>query len=997
MIRKSYMIASLISLIDIHIPSPAAALLALFFFVAGPPVFLSPLDAQVTEPWRPLHGGCFSGTRVRESPDPLVSYRWDDPKAGDSLQIYTRTPVSMQGFPRSAFMSSVKEGGPAPTIPIAAGLSEAAYRGGRRPAGLADGGLIAGLSIAVKGTGSLRLDFGVECAGWLEFDSDDLPDSVEMSISEYNEPAIVNTGARHPIKTARPAKYGHTYRLELNEELYEGVRFGWIHVRRYKKTWHILNPRLVCQVRPVNYAGSFSCSDPELTRIWYTGAYTVRLNLLQHYFGAILMERSDRQSWTGDAYPAQAAALAAFGNDDFIRANIRITAGQDNGIASYPLYWVLSLVDYYRYTGDSSFFREYTGNADKKLERAYRHYDTLPSLGFMGWDERLGAGFEHPDAPEAQETYRMLCIHVWRKMAAAVLATGDTTLATKYEGYAVSKSRELFNADERAAASGIISSESAPVSGAFSFGIHAVSEAVNADLLQDPVVAARAKKWFADRLNRLSYSPFNQYFIIQAMASAGRYKEALRTIKDQWGGQLRYGGTSFFEVYRPSWNTILQKNDPPPNNQCGYTSLAHPWGAGVTKWLSENILGIRPSIPGFKNFVILPHLDGHLTWVRGEMPTPSGIISASFDSRSGINRFFIPPGLLAERIGIPRTTGTGRKIVTVAVNGRLLWSNTAAGKNAQQIAPEQAPEQGKEQAKENTKENAKENEVDAPPVWKGLRTVAEDSSYIYLLQVPPGDYSVKCAYEGINKQNRTGSSIVRSTTIRSMATRSMATRSMATRSVAARSGSAPSTAPRPGEARSEKTRSAETPSGDLAYPLPGITLDRLTGGDWRKKYGKDGYELFGYGAAGRSWPSYVEDIQYHGEERVVWDSAVNDSRVLTLPGSTPGSNSGKAAAIITGDPAPTRQTFTIDVRLKKEHPYYLTLYFLDWEGGKEPRRSALELFDLGTLNILAPVGMIRNYRQGRYVRFRFYKSVRVRIDQVRGVNAALSGIFFDPR
>jgi hypothetical protein len=45
-------------------------------------------------------------------------------------------------------------------------------------------------------------------------------------------------------------------------------------------------------VKPVNYRGSFSASDPELTRIWYTGAYTVKLCLQKDYFGAILWKEA---------------------------------------------------------------------------------------------------------------------------------------------------------------------------------------------------------------------------------------------------------------------------------------------------------------------------------------------------------------------------------------------------------------------------------------------------------------------------------------------------------------------------------------------------------------------------------------------------------------------------------------------------------------------------------------------------------------------------------
>ena len=96
------------------------------------------------------------------------------------------------------------------------------------------------------------LDFGQVNAAWLEIDSPDLSDTIQMSISEYNEPAILNNGAQNRIKTKIPIKYGNTYRLELNNDLYEGVRYGWIHVNNFSKPWHITNARLVCQIKPTN-------------------------------------------------------------------------------------------------------------------------------------------------------------------------------------------------------------------------------------------------------------------------------------------------------------------------------------------------------------------------------------------------------------------------------------------------------------------------------------------------------------------------------------------------------------------------------------------------------------------------------------------------------------------------------------------------------------------------------------------------------------------------
>ena len=309
------------------------------------------------QPYPVLNGGAFDGQVVKESPDPLVGYRWKETKADDGLQVYALRPVAVVADTKASFKN----------IESVTGEK---------------------VDVTVQGTGSIRFDFGVESAAWLEFDSPDLCGSVELSISEYNEPAKVNSGPPHPAKTGVPAKYGNTYRLELNRELYEGVRFGWIHVRSFTAAWHITGLRLVCQTKPINYNGGFSCSDAMLTRIWYAGACGVKLNLTKEYFGAILMDRGDRISWTGDAHPSQAAALVAFGNFDFIKKNIDNTSGQNNGIRSYSLYWVLSLLDYYNYTGDTATLEKYIANACGKLDDALKVYGTNPGLGISARSAR---------------------------------------------------------------------------------------------------------------------------------------------------------------------------------------------------------------------------------------------------------------------------------------------------------------------------------------------------------------------------------------------------------------------------------------------------------------------------------------------------------------------------------------------------------------------------------------------------------------------------------
>jgi len=560
---------------------------------------------------------------IPESPDPLVAWRWDDPKAEDDLEIYIQRPVHIAASYPASFQ----------------GLES--LTGGKGP-------------IRISGTGDLIIDFGQENAAWLEFDSRDLNGEVEMSISEYNEPAILNLGAQNRIKTMKPVKYGDTYRLELNDELYEGVRFGWIHVKSLDTPWHIDEIRLVCQVKPTNYNGSFRCSDPELTRIWYTGAYGVKLNLLKDFFGAILMERSDRFSWTGDAYVSQAASLVSFGNYDFILTNIDHTDEQDNGILSYSMYWIQSLVDYYNYTGDTTTLVHYIGNARTKLEKAYEHYGTDPRLGFYGWDERIGAGFEDNSCREFQNAYKMLCIDSWLDFAGMMESVGRTEIARIYEGYATEKISALREDPEWY----------------LDFGIHAASDAINAGFTSREEQEAMFDLVFKDRLNRLSYSPFNQYFIIRALAVIGRYDEALETISDNWGGQLAYGGTSFFEVFRPFWNRVLGTNDAPINAQCGPTSLCHPWCGGVTHWITEEVLGIKPLLPGFRRFEVMPNPGSGITEMKGSVPVPGGTITASYNIEQGRYEIQVPEGLEAT-MGIPVL---GRNIVEIEMDGEKVYN-----------------------------------------------------------------------------------------------------------------------------------------------------------------------------------------------------------------------------------------------------------------------------------------------------------------------------------
>lgn len=784
--------------------------------------------------------GIPSGPAVKDSPDPLVRYRWEHTDADDGLEIYALDPVEavVSVSDNAEFMS-------------------------------AD-------SVKVTGPCDIRLDFGQVNAGWLEFECSDpaVAGSIECSISEFNEPAVFNAGSQHPHKTAAPQVDGKTCTLVLNNELYEGVRYAWIHVRTVpKKPLYISNIRLVCQTKPTNYEGSFNSDSDILNRIWYTAAYTVRLNFLKDYFGAILMERSDRFSWTGDAHTSQAAALVAFGNYDFIRKNILHTAGQSNGIRSYPLYWVLSLVDYFNYTGDAEFLADLTDNAVQKLEDAAAAFEAPAGLSFYGWDERLGAGFEDADRAEPTLAYRMLCVQAWRRFAEAMSAVGRDDLASRFDGYADRSQARLRMMP------GLLSG----------MDVFSASDGISAGVLDPGDYDRIWDRIYGDRLHRLSYSPFNEYFVLNALARMNRYPEAMNTIDDCWGGQLRYGATTFFEVFRPSWNLSRRaENDAPVNNQCGYTSFTHPWSAGVAKWLTEEVLGIKPESPGFKSFTVRPHLTSGLAMVSGIVPTPNGKISFSIDVKAGNASLQVPHGSIG-KVGIPMM---GTSVKNVSIDG------------------------------------------------KDFRVERCDGDFVVLPDLEEGSHEIRFEFSS-----------------------------------------------------SPQSLSADERI-EYLYPASSFREERETRGDWKGKYGSKGYALFSYDAPGAhriQLPEGCSGISLGKVRQVQYASSVSDSRALVSPED--GKPTRNLGALVTGDPDACWQTMTIDVDYRPEELCKVTLYFVDWDDGS--RRSAIEVFDLASRRLLAPVYIVRNYSEGVYITFPLDRPVRIRVNQVRGRNASLSALFID--
>jgi hypothetical protein len=136
-----------------------------------------------------------------------------------------------------------------------------------------------------------------------------------------------------------------------------------------------------------------------------------------------------------------------------------------------------------------------------------------------------------------------------------------------------------------------------------------------------------------------NFSTFFGYYMLQAGAKAGAYREGIENIKQYWGGMLDLGATTFwedFDLEEAKGAARIDEIVPPGKldyhrNTGDYCyiglrrSLCHGWASGPTAWLTEHVLGFKVVEPGCKTVKIEPHL-GDLAWVEGSFPTPYGII-----------------------------------------------------------------------------------------------------------------------------------------------------------------------------------------------------------------------------------------------------------------------------------------------------------------------------------------------------------------------------------
>ncbi len=477
----------------------------------------------------------------------------------------------------------------------------------------------------LKSTGAIKpallFDFGHELHGGLQIVTGMYPGNKPVKLRiRFGESA---SEAMSEIEPKQNATNDHAMRDMIVEVPWlgklevgnTGFRFVRIDLIDANIELQLKEVNAIFTFRDIPYLGSFNCSDTLLNKIWMTGAYTVHLNMQDYLWDGI---KRDRLVWVGDMHPETAAIAAVFGNNEVVPKSLDLSRditplpGWMNGISTYSMWWIIIHRDWYMHHGDLNYLKEQKNYLVKLLDQIITKIDssgkeTLDGTRFLDW----------PSSENVKGVNAGL-----QAMMILSLDAGAQLCKTLNEPDAVQKCE--------AAIAKLKTHVPDPNHSKQAAALMALADLLPAEKADKEIISVDGAR---------NFSTFYGYYMLQAMAKAGNYQEAMDAIRTYWGAMLKLGATTFWEDFNLDWLPGASRIDalPLPGQKdihgdygaycyIGFRhSLCHGWASGPTPWLSEYVLGVKVMAPGCRVVKIEPHL-GDLNFAEGTFPTPYGVI-----------------------------------------------------------------------------------------------------------------------------------------------------------------------------------------------------------------------------------------------------------------------------------------------------------------------------------------------------------------------------------
>jgi hypothetical protein len=455
---------------------------------------------------------------------------------------------------------------------------------------------------------------------------------------------------------------------------------------------------------PDTFKGTFLSSDANLNKYWYDASYTNELGTdtfratdvdprnaaSPTLEGKLVLHdgaKRDRDPYVGDI---AVAGRTAYLTHDVSEAASNVLADladhqRADGflppasifdytlkLFEYPLYWVTSSWDHVLYNGDVDFARKYYPHLTKLLDGWYPSVTDAKGLLSKGLNGTGDYG-DYAFLPRTGEVtyYNALYVQALDNAGRIAETLGQHADADRWEQRARAVSVAINANLWDPAVGAYLDSATGPVR----HGQDGNSLAIVAGVAQ----GARA----TSALNYLSTAtrqPYGNSFMdnntlvgdgTQRVYAFTSYQELqARFLTGQAGSALEeigrlYGWMSAHDPGRTHWEGIGAGGS---LYQGGFTSAAHGWSTGVLPALTNGLLGVTPTGPGFSTWTLRPQ-PGGVQWAQGEVPTPHGPIKVSWEQGSTLRLTVEVPRGTTAQLQLPLTAGNARGGETVLQPG----------------------------------------------------------------------------------------------------------------------------------------------------------------------------------------------------------------------------------------------------------------------------------------------------------------------------------------
>lgn len=471
---------------------------------------------------------------------------------------------------------------------------------------------------------SILLDFGKEIQGGIQIAASirkvEKPVKVRICLGESVTEAMSHTEDKETTATNDHAIRDFEIEIPWLGTIKvgdSGFRFARIDLIDTGVDFNLKSVQAVSSYRDIPYLGTFRSDNERLNKIWATGAYTVHLNMQNYLWDGI---KRDRLVWVGDMHPEVMTINSVFGQNNVVNKSLNFARndtplpGWMNGMCSYSLWWIIIHHDLYLYQGDLAYLKEQHSYLKPLLHQICSHIEKgveqLDGTRFLDWPTSENKNVIH----SGLQSLVLMSIKSGEQIGKWLNDQEMINLCQKTSKQLRNHDISTYN-NKQAAALKIIA------------GIGQDNAESCNIILQNGAE---------------NFSTFYGYYMLEALAREGKYKEAMDIISDYWGAMLDLGATTFWEdlEYKNIENAARIDEFVPKNKFDIHAgggaycykglrhSLCHGWASGPTSWLTRYVLGVTPLEGGCRKLLIEPHL-GNLRFVEGTFPTPLGIVKIS--------------------------------------------------------------------------------------------------------------------------------------------------------------------------------------------------------------------------------------------------------------------------------------------------------------------------------------------------------------------------------